>query len=48
MPTIMVGAAGFNNVDLNSDVADEFDFINDILAACEVLMDRGRKMKVDL
>ncbi|MFH1384942.1 MAG: hypothetical protein ABIH47_08300 [Candidatus Omnitrophota bacterium] len=43
-PTIVVGAAGFDNVDLNSYLAYEFEFLNDIMKACECLKERGREM----
>jgi len=33
MPTVSIGTSGFNNIDLNSYVAIEFDFIHDILSA---------------
>lgn len=45
-PTIMIGAAGFNVMDLNSYVAYEFDFFNDVLAACGILVENGRKMNL--
>lgn len=32
-PTVVIGASGFNNVDLNSYVAVEFDFMFDVLTA---------------
>lgn len=32
-PKIIIGASGYNNVDLNSYVAVEFDFLHDILTA---------------
>lgn len=37
MPTITIGASGFNSTDLNSYVAVEFDFMYDILKAFSVL-----------
>jgi hypothetical protein len=43
-PTIVIGAAGFDNVDLNSYVAYEFDFLYDVMAACKTLMEKGRQM----
>jgi len=45
-PTICIGAAGFSNVDLNSYVAYEFDFLNDIMRACSVLKKKGREMDI--
>lgn len=47
-PTIVIGASGFSNVDLNSYVAVEFDFLYDILNAFQKLMARGRKMNIVL
>jgi hypothetical protein len=43
-PTIVIGAAGYNNIDLNSYVAYEFDFLNDVLTACRTLISQGRSM----
>lgn len=34
-PTVVIGASGFNNVDLNSYLAVEFEFLADTLAAVE-------------
>ncbi|MFZ2197194.1 MAG: hypothetical protein WAV13_05630 [Thermodesulfovibrionales bacterium] len=45
-PTIIVGASGYSNIDLNSYVAVEFAFLNDILAACRTLIGQGRRMNV--
>ncbi|MFH1309464.1 MAG: hypothetical protein ABIH85_02150 [Candidatus Omnitrophota bacterium] len=45
-PTIVIGAGGFSNIDLNSYVAFEFDFLNDIMAACRKLRENGRKMDI--
>jgi hypothetical protein len=47
-PTIVIGAAGFDNVDLNSYVAYEFDFLYDVLAACKAIMAQGRSMRLIL
>lgn len=44
-PTIICGAAGFDNVDLNSYIAYEFDFFNDIVRTCANLKANGRNMK---
>lgn len=40
-PTITIGASGFNNVDLNSYVAIEFEFIHDILTAFSEIIKRN-------
>lgn len=42
-PTIVIGAAGFNNIDLNSYLAFEFDFLNDVLKTCVKLQKIGKK-----
>jgi hypothetical protein len=46
MPTIIIGAAGFSNIDLGSYVAFEFDFLYDILDSLRVLRSRGRAMRI--
>lgn len=46
IPTIVIGASGFNNIDLNSYVACEFDFLNDLMTACRILISQGRKMEL--
>jgi hypothetical protein len=43
-PTLGIGASGFTSVDLNCFLAIEFEFLNDILKACEMLRERGREM----
>lgn len=45
-PTIGIGASGFTNVDLNCYLAIEFEFLNDIMKACEVLRQNGREMEI--
>jgi len=45
-PTIVIGASGFSNVDLNSYVAVEFDFLHDILTAFQKLKAQGREMDI--
>jgi hypothetical protein len=45
-PTIVIGAGGYSNIDLNSYVAVEFDFLNDILETCRNLIQQGRKMNI--
>lgn len=41
VPTVVIGASGFNNVDLNSYVAVEFDFMFDVLTALSIIKQRG-------
>jgi hypothetical protein len=36
-PTITIGASGFNNIDLNSYLAVEFEFLHDVLSSIRVL-----------
>jgi len=40
-PTVTIGASGFNNVDLNSYVAVEFEFMYDILIAFKTIIMQG-------
>lgn len=47
-PNIIIGAGGFSNIDLNSYVATEFDFLNDIMLALKALKQKGRKMTIVL
>jgi len=47
-PTIIIGASGFNNCDLNSYVAVEFDFFNDIMHVLSQLKSEGYKMNIVL
>jgi hypothetical protein len=47
-PTIVIGASGFSNGDLNSYVAAEFDFLHDILSAFQKLKAQGREMDIVL
>lgn len=46
MPTVMIGAAAFSNVDLNSYVAVEFDFMYDILTAFKIVLEQGKKVEI--
>lgn len=41
MPTISIGASGFNSINLISHVAVEFDFLFDILSAFEEIQNEG-------
>jgi hypothetical protein len=47
-PTIVIGTSGFNNIDLNSYVAVEFDFLYDLMAASNILKEKGKKMNLVL
>ena len=47
-PTITIGASGFNNIDLNSFLAVEFEFLYEVLAAIRNIGDGGRKVRVIL
>jgi hypothetical protein len=44
--TVVIGASGFNNADLNSYVAVEFEFMFDVLKALEVVKRRGVRTRV--
>jgi hypothetical protein len=48
IPTIIIGAAGFNPIDLNSYLAYEFDFLYDILIVLKKLTKNGLKNKTIL
>lgn len=43
-PTIVIGAGGFSNMDLNSYTAFEFDFLYDVMNACVTLIRKGCSM----
>lgn len=45
-PTIGIAASGFTNVDLNCYLSIEFDFLNDILNACNYLKKNGKEMDI--
>jgi len=47
-PTIVIGASGFSNIDLNSYLAIEFEFLRDLLTAIGRLATQGRKFHVVL
>jgi hypothetical protein len=44
-PVVTIGASGFNNVDLNSYVAVEFDFMHDVLSALSIIKESGVDIK---
>jgi hypothetical protein len=45
-PVVMIGAAGFDNIDLNSYLAYEFDFLSDVLTALKAVMTSNRTIKI--
>ncbi len=47
-PTIVIGASGFSNVDLNSYVAVEFDFFYDVMNALKTVCEKGKEMNIVL
>lgn len=47
-PVIIIGAAGFNSIDLNSYLAYEFDFLYDILYALNKVRQNGLNYKIIL
>ena len=46
VPTITIGTSAYSPIDLNSYVAVEFDFMNDVLSALKIVKDRGVKLRV--
>lgn len=48
MPTIVIGTSGFNNTDLNSFLAVEFEFMYEVLSAIRNLGERGQHFRVVL
>lgn len=47
-PTVVIGASAFNNLDLNSYVAVEFEFLYQVLTAIRKLTNSKRKFRVVL
>ena len=47
-PTITIGTSGFNNIDLNSFLAVEFEFLHEVLTAILNQCNMGRKFKIVL
>ena len=47
-PTITIGTSGFSNIDLNSYLAVEFEFLHEVLTAIRNQGDLGRKFRVVL
>lgn len=47
-PTITIGTSGFNNIDLNSYLAVEFEFLHEVLTAIHILTSPERKFRVVL
>lgn len=48
LPTIAIGASGFSNIDLNSFLAVEFEFLHDVLVAIRSLSSSARRFRVVL
>jgi hypothetical protein len=44
-PTIVIGASGYNNTNLGSYVAVEFEFLHDVLTALDTLRKNGVELK---
>lgn len=47
-PVVTIGASGFNNVDLNSYLAVEFQFLDDILGAFSEVAATGQEFKLNV
>ncbi len=47
-PVVTIGASGFNNIDLNSYLAVEFQFLDDILGAFSEVAANGQAFKVNV
>lgn len=47
-PKIVIGAAGFNNIDLNSYLAYEFDFLHDVLSVLHNITQSGLEARIVL
>lgn len=45
-PTILIGAGGFSNIDLNSYSAVEFEFLYDVMEAFRIIRNNGKKFKI--
>lgn len=45
-PTVTIGASGHNNVDLNSYLAVEFEFLHDVLQALRIVKERGVRLRI--
>ena len=46
MPTVTIGASGHSNVDLNSYLAVEFEFMYDVLQALRISRERGVQLRI--
>jgi len=44
--TVTIGASGYNNIDLNSFTAVEFEFLFDVLTALSIVRKRGVDLKI--
>jgi hypothetical protein len=47
-PSIVVGGSGYNNIDLNSFPAIEFEFLNDVLIAISEVMEEIKPKKITI
>lgn len=47
-PTITIGTSGFSNIDLNSYLAVEFEFLSEVLTAIRNLINSERKFRIML
>jgi hypothetical protein len=45
-PTVTIGASGHNNIDLNSYLAVEFEFMHDVLQALQIVKERGVRLRI--
>jgi hypothetical protein len=45
-PTILIGTGAFSPIDLNSYAAVEFEFIHDVMQACRIIKDQGKRFKI--
>lgn len=46
MPTVTIGTSSHSNIDLNSFVAVEFDFMHDILSALQIIQEQGIQLRI--
>jgi len=45
-PTILIGTGAFSPIDLNSYAAVEFEFLYDVMQACRIVRDQGKRFKI--
>ena len=46
MPSVTIGASGHNNMDMNSYLAVEFEFMSDVLQALRVVKEQGVNLRI--